>query len=413
MKSAFTKTFFTANRAHLRAHLSMDYPVILTANGTLQRTADTSYPFQQESNFWYLTGIDAPDITVVLHPTHEYLILPETTSIKAVFDGALDLDELKNRSGITQLYDSKEGWNKLTDDLRRTKKIYTLALERRFQPNARVYANPAQRHFIEKLQRRVPGIGLTAIDEDLASLRMHKQPEELSAIEAAVRITTDTIAQVRKSSELLKLQTEYALEAAISYGFRTRGASGHAYAPIVASGAHAATLHYVSNTGILGKNELIVADVGAEVEHYAADITRTFSAQKPSARQQDIVDAVRNIQQRAVALLRPGTVLRDYERTVAKYTGEALYDLGLITNKNDIYAIRTYFPHASSHFLGLDVHDSGEYDTPLEPSVVLTCEPGIYIPEEGIGVRIEDDIVITETGNRNISIDCSYDAYAI
>ncbi len=413
MQSPFTNTFFTNNRAKLRGRLAMEYPVVFIANGSLQRSADTTYPFQQESNFWYLTGLDEPDLLLVMDRTQEYLILPKTNRVKTIFDGGLDIAALQARSGITMFYDASEGWQKLVASLGARKAMYTLSPEQRFEPQARIYANPAQRYGIEKLRRQVGGLTVHDVSHHLTQLRMRKQAAELTAIETAVRITTETIQRVRTSDQLAKMTTEYALEAAITNGFRAQGARGHAYDPIIASGMHATTLHYVQNNGQLATDELIVADVGAEYEHYAADITRTLARSKPNPRQQAVLSAVIDIQHRAAALLRPGTILREYERTVAAYTGEALHSLGLTTNARDMQAIRTYFPHASSHFLGLDVHDVADYEAPLEESMVLTCEPGMYIPEEGIGVRIEDDIVITATGNRNLSAHCSYSAYVL
>ena len=413
MDSTFTRTFFTNNRLGLRASLPHEYPIVLIANGSLQRSNDTTYPFQQDSNFWYLTGIQEPDLILVMNNSDEYLILPQTNSVKDIFDGEIDKTALLDRSGIKNIYTAAEGWQRLTGELRRHKKFYTVTPGTRFEPQARMYANPAQRYILEKLRRRIPELTMYDIAEQLQLLRVRKQAPELMAIKQAVRITTETIAEVRTATQLTELQTEYKLEAAITNGFRKRGASGHAYAPIVASGKHAATLHYVSNTGLIGADELVVADVGAEYEHYAADITRTFARTRPTKRQQAVLDAVIAIQQYAASLLRPGVYLRDYERAVAAYTGRALYTLKLITNQRDMHAIRTYFPHASSHFLGLDVHDVGDYELPLEESMVLTCEPGIYIPEEGIGVRIEDDLVITANGNTNLSADCSYSAYVL
>ena len=413
MQTTFTKTFFIQNRVKLRSSLSQDYPIVLIANGSLQRSADTTYPFQQESNFWYLTGIQEPDLILVINPSDEYVILPQTNNVKTIFDGEIDVAALQGRSGIKRVYTAAEGWQRLATDVGRSKELYTLSPVARFEPQARTYINPAQQYTLEKLRRRVTGLTAHDISRQLQELRMRKQAPELAAIQMAVRITTETIAQVRTATQLADVQTEFALEAAITHGFRIRGASGHAYAPIVASGKHAATLHYVANSGSIGTNELVVADVGAEYEHYAADITRTFARNKPTARQQAVLDAVIDIQHYAASLLRPGVLLRDYEHAVAAYTGRALYGLKLTTNRSDMHAVRTYFPHASSHFLGLDVHDAGDYELPLEESMVLTCEPGIYIPEEGIGVRIEDDLVITARGNHNLSANCSYAAYVL
>ncbi len=412
-KSSFHAAFFAGNRKKLRTLLPHDYPIVLFGHGSLQRTADTTYPFQQDSNFWYLTGIDEPDMCLVITAKSEFLITPTNSSVKTVFDGAPDVGALKARSGIHTVHDEKTGWKLLTELAQRHTAIYTPKADVAFDAAARIYANPAARHNLQKLQRKAGKFMVHDLQATLAGLRMKKQAPEIAAIERAIDITVQTLADVRDNKTLAKLGTEYALEAAITNGFRSRGADGHAYAPIVASGAHGTTLHYVANSGTLPSGELIVADVGAEYEHYAADITRTISVSKPTVRQQSVLDAVLDIQQHALELLKPGTSLRQYEYAVAVRVGQALRKLKLIETETNFEAIRKYFPHASSHFLGLDVHDTGDYNAPLEPGMVLTCEPGIYIPEEGIGVRIEDDVLITETGNRNLSAHCSYDAYVL
>jgi Xaa-Pro aminopeptidase len=174
----------------------------------------------------------------------------------------------------------------------------------------------------------------------------------------------------------------------------------------VAGGKNACTLHNVSNTAPLNSGELVVCDVGAEVSHYAADITRTVCVGKPSARQKAIYAAVLDVQAYALTLLKPGANLKKYEQQVAKRMGEELKNLGLV-KRADKKSVRKYFPHATSHFLGLNVHDVGDYQVPLEPGMVLTCEPGIYIPEEGIGVRLEDDVLITKSGNKVLSAACA------
>jgi Xaa-Pro aminopeptidase len=201
---------------------------------------------------------------------------------------------------------------------------------------------------------------------------------------------------------LSKYEYEYQLEADISRGFRTRGASGHAFEPIVAGGVRACTLHNVANNSALAANELIVLDVGAEVEHYAADITRTVNPGSSSPRQLAVLDAVQDAQNYAAGLMKPGILLGDYEQRVEHYIGKKLQELGLIKAITST-AVRHYYPHASSHFMGLNVHDAGDYSQPLQPGMVLTVEPGIYITEEAIGVRIEDDVLITVDGARMLS----------
>jgi Xaa-Pro aminopeptidase len=413
MQNIFSKDFFVNNRRRLRAQLPRDYPVVLIANGTMQRTADTALVFQQESNFWYLTGLDEPDVILVMNSEHEYLILPTINKVKMLFDGGIDCDKIINRSGIARVFESKEGWETLINDVKSYRQLYSLALDAVFDDGSHLFSNPAQRYFMTKFRKKMPKLTVHDISKQLTHARMTKQPAELRVIERAVKITTETLAKLRSTQDLARFAYEYELEAAITQGFRARAASGHAYAPIVASGTHATTLHYVTNSGALGTDELIVVDVGAEYAHYAADISRTLSKRQPSVRQQAVLDEVIAVQQAALSYLEPGVLLRDYERTVAKLMGKSLYRLKLTTDETDMQAIRKYFPHASSHFLGLDVHDVGDYEMPLEENMVLTCEPGIYIPEENIGVRIEDDIVITASGNRNLSQDCSYSAYVL
>jgi Xaa-Pro aminopeptidase len=179
--------------------------------------------------------------------------------------------------------------------------------------------------------------------------------------------------------------------------------SGHAFEPIVAGGPRACTLHNVANSGKLSADELVLMDVGAEIEHYAADITRTISLNgSPSRRQQAVHAAVLEVQEFALGLLKPGILLKEYEQQIEHFMGEKLRELGLIKIITHD-GVRAYYPHATSHFLGLNVHDVGEYDRPLEPGVVMTVEPGIYIASEGIGVRIEDDVLVTPKGPKILS----------
>jgi Xaa-Pro aminopeptidase len=236
-------------------------------------------------------------------------------------------------------------------------------------------------------------------------MRMIKQPIEVEAIQAAIDITADTLNSVLTTSKLPHYQWEFQLEADIARGFRMQGASGHSFDPIVAGGQRACTLHNVANQAKLVNGELIVCDVGAEFNHYAADITRTVCRGKPSQRQRDVYQAVQAAQDYALTLLKPGANLKSYETKVAKFVGQQLKQLGLI-KRVDLPSVREFFPHSTSHFLGLNVHDVGDYQAPLQPGVVITCEPGIYIAAEGIGVRIEDDVLITAQGNQVLSKNC-------
>ncbi|MFZ1249647.1 MAG: aminopeptidase P family protein [Candidatus Saccharimonadales bacterium] len=413
MNSYFTAEFFVRNRQRLRAAVGTTAPLIFAAHGVMQRTADTTLPFAQESNFWYLTGLTIPDCILVIDEADEYILLPPANLVLDVFDGAIDARAVSERSGVATVLSYAEGWKRLVASLKKERTAYGLPLAAAYSLHHRMYSNPARRRLYTRVKQSVPGLTIQDCRPALVTLRSRKQAPEIKAIRRAVQITTETIQAVRCNLRDQKFTYEYELEAAISALFRHKGASGHAYTPIVASGQHATTLHYVANSGALVPKECIVIDVGAEYEQYAADITRTLSMTPLPARQQAVMAAVQSVQKKAVALLKPGLMLRDYEHQVLGYMGKALYDLRLITDQDDQAQIRTYYPHATSHFLGLDVHDVGDYNVPLEEGMVLTCEPGMYIPQEGIGVRIEDDILITATGHENLSGDCDYRAYVL
>ncbi len=398
MKQLFDADFFIRNRQKLRQNLQTSDLIIVTANGLLQRSSDGSFPFQQDSNFWYLTGINQPDIILVIEDKNEYLIVPDQTDSQKVFDGAIDNSELTNVSGITAVMAAKDGWKRLRSKLRGTKSVSTLGALPAYIESFGLYANPSRGQLIEKLKRINASLRIKDIRLELGRLRMIKQLPELAALQAAINTTITSINEVKTLLQKGSYSYGYELEADLSRGFRRRGASGHAFSPIVASGEQACTLHSVDNDAPLRKGDLVVVDVGAEVSHYAADITRTVSVTaSPTSRQAEIHQAVLNTQSFAYTQLKPGVIMKEYEEQIAHFMGEQLHRLGLIKSITTT-DIRHYFPHATSHFLGLDPHDAGDYTQPLAPGMVLTVEPGIYIPEEKIGVRIEDDIVITETG---------------
>lgn len=405
MDSFFTSKFFTANRTRLRKQVDEQSVIIVTANGLMQRSADEAFAFTQDSNFWYLTGLQAPDLILVMTQDETYLIAPNLSHERQVFDGDNDLLAFSKRSGITDILDEQAGWKRLKADLANQHKAAVLEAMPTYLKRYRMHSLPYRRRLLEKLKRLDSNIQFKDIRQMLAAMRCLKQPTELQALQRAIDITGETLQEVTQESVLKSIRQEYELEAAISYGFRKRGAAGHAFQPIVGAGAHSTTLHHVDNNGPVTSDDVIVLDVGASVEHYAADITRTVSKGAFTPRQQAVFDAVAAVQDHALSLLKPGTMLRDYEHSVADYLGTQLVQLGLIKT-SDTDSIRRYFPHATSHFLGLDTHDVGDYEKPLQAGMVLTCEPGIYIAEENIGVRIEDDVLITTTGNTVLSAAC-------
>lgn len=397
MKQHFTDIFFAGNRTRLGQAYDGDL-IVITANGLLQRAADSSYRFSQDANFWYLTGIDEPDIVLVMDAGDEYLILPEKSDYQKVFDGSAAKSALVKRSGVKKVYEYDEGWERLGSRLKKTRRLATIMPPPAYVDFYGMYTNPARAALLKKLTSHRNGLKTDDLVAPLIKQRVIKQPEEIAALRSAIDITAASLEDAFKQ----EYKHEYELEAEITAGFRRRGASGHAFAPIVAAGKKACTLHNVSNDSPIGKNELVVVDVGAEVEHYAADITRTVVFGSPSARQQAIYDAVLETQNFAINLLKPGVSFAEYREQTDNFLGEKLRQLGLIksvSQKN----LRKYYPHSISHFLGLNVHDVGDYGQPLQAGMVLTVEPGIYVAKEGIGVRIEDDILITENGSEVLS----------
>ncbi|HSW66131.1 MAG TPA: aminopeptidase P N-terminal domain-containing protein [Bacillota bacterium] len=399
MSEDFGSDFFAGNRERLRQLFTGTAPIVLTGSGLLQRAGDEPFPFKQDGSFWYLTGVDDPDVILVMDKGREYLIVPTREAVIEAFDGAIDVPAIQRRSGIRDVLNEKEGWKQLEARMRKVRHVATLAANPSRIDFLGMYTNPARRRMIRRLKEVNPDVELLDLRQHLSRMRMVKQPLELAALQQAIDITNETLREVMRAKQLIKYAHEYEIEADISRGFRRRAAEEQAFAPVVAGGKNACTLHHVSNSSPLASDELIILDVGAQYRHYCADISRTVIQNgKPSRRQQQVHQAVCDAQDYAYSLLKPGVVVREYEQQMEAFIGEKLRELGLIKSITREAVRDQFFPHATSHYLGLDAHDAGDYDHPLEPGVVLTVEPGIYIREEGIGVRIEDDVLITADG---------------
>jgi Xaa-Pro aminopeptidase len=398
MSDLFTADFFIGNRERLRQLFTGTAPIVLTANGLMQKGADEAYAFHQDRSFWYLTGIDDPNVILVMDKGKEYLVVPELETVREMFDGAVNAQELTRKSGIQEVLSEKEGWRLLGSRIRKVKHVATLAAAPKYIDFWGMYTNPARTELIRKLKKLNGDIEMLDLRSHLSRMRMVKQPAELDAIQHAIDITIDTLKEVTRPARMAKYAYEYELEAEITRGFRRRGATGHGFTPIVAGGERACTIHHIDNNGAFSANDLIILDVGVEYEHYNSDIARTVMIGKHQSRRQEAVfTAVLEAQDYAFSLLKPGVLSKDYEKQMEDFVGEKLRELGLIKTI-ERETVRKFFPHMTSHFLGLDAHDAGDYERPFEPGVVLAVEPGIYIPEEGIGVRIEDDVLITEDG---------------
>lgn len=390
----FTSEFYLGNRLNLLQHVQGGL-VVLAANGVLQRSADTTYPFRQDSNFWYLTGISEPDYIVVCSESETFLIQPQRAEHRDLWDGAVDLAALRAISGITDILDNVAGWNKLDRLIKKHKKVRTITPVEPYYPSFGFYANPSRGVLLDMLKKHRQ-VELTDIRNQLARQRQIKKPVEINALQQAIDITTKTLTDIK--SGISAYQTEYELVADVTAGFLRRGAMGHAYQPIVASEGNAATIHYMQCNDVIKENGLLLFDVGAEVHNYSADISRTYAYKNPTLRQKAVYSAVQRVQKAAFELIKPGVDMRKYEAKVDEIMALELKKLKLIDDVKDKKKLKKYYPHLTSHFLGLDTHDAADYALPLAPGMVLTVEPGIYIPEEQIGIRIEDDVLVTENG---------------
>lgn len=401
MTDLFTTDFFAGNRTRLQEELRSNL-VVLTANGLVQRSADTTFPFRQDSNFWYLTGVNEPDYVLVMNGESTFLIEPKRGEHRDQWDGAVDKKALRERSGIAEILEHHAGWTRLDQLIKKYKKVHTITPAEAYIEHFGFYTNPARGVLLSALAKHRK-LELVDIRRTLARMRQIKQEPEIEAIRRAIGITAAALKVVRGKAG--KYRAEHEAAADVTREFIRRGADGHAYSPIIGSGRNAATIHYVDNNQPIEPGDLLLLDVGAEYAGYSADITRTFATEVPSKRQKQVYAAVKRVQAAAYRLLKPGVNIREYEAEVDRIMAGELQKLGLLDDIDDKKKLKKYYPHLASHFLGLDTHDAADYTQPLAPGMVLTVEPGIYIPEENLGIRIEDDVLVTDTGIEVLSRD--------
>ncbi len=398
MSPSIDATRYRQRRAALAQTLNGGL-VALTAYQKVERRGDAAHPFVQESNFWYLTGIGDSDWRLIIDGRKSYLVAPAVSETQLLFEGAMSWEAAKKVSGVDEVLSMTEARELLDRLAKEHDGVYTLA-PHPHEEHFGFALNPAQENLYAELNSTFHET--KDIRPTLNKMRAIKTDDELKNIRQAIAVTIGAFEQVK--STISSMSHEYEIEAVLNSEFRRTGAQGHAYEPIVASGANACTLHYGHNNDLLLANGLVLIDAGALVGGYAADITRTYATGTPTARQIQVYEAVESAHHKIIALLGPGLSVKEYHEKVDTIMKDALKALGLLNAPDDY---RKYFPHAISHGLGLDVHDSLGAPTQFEPGMVLTVEPGIYIQEEGIGVRIEDNILITKEGHENLSASLS------
>lgn len=383
--------FFSHNRQRTTLQLNGDL-LVLGAYDKMQQTNDSAAPFVQESNFWWLTGIELPGWKMLLdgQTGETILVAPSLSEVEMTFETYLSASEAAAISGVSEIIEAHDFWPRVKD-----RSVYTLTPQDQLGEPYVLNPAPKQLHdTVQKIAREVKDARLL-----LARLRAIKQPAEITAITEAIQLTASAFSKICNNMQQFNNEAQIAAE--FTYEFMKQGAS-HAYEPIVASGKNACTLHYTSNSAPLA-NELILIDIGAKKAGYNADITRTYARANVSKRQVAVHAAVQRAEAQIISLLKPGLPIKEYLAHVDDIVKTALLEVGLMAGRNDIKSYRRYFPHAVSHGLGVDVHDSLGRAEFFEPGMVVTVEPGIYIPEESIGVRIEDNILITEDGHENLS----------
>ncbi len=389
--------FFSSNRSRFCDGLKPNSFVVLTAFTRMQQTNDGAAPFVQESNFWYLTGVGEPDWLLIINVDsgEEWLVAPQLSFVHKAFDGDFLPEQAMAVSGVKTVMDRKHGREIFKKMLATKRCAYVVK-----PANVRAYGfvpNPAQSRLLGKL-KDTETIDARPI---LAKMRAIKQPEEIAALQKAINVTLDGLAAVEK--KLNNMCYEYEVDAELTSEFRRHGAT-HGFDPIIAAGKNACVLHYPLPKDSMAKDSWLLMDVGAKTDGYTADVTRTFAIGQPDARHQAVYNAVQRAQDFAIGQLREGVSAKEYLTKSYQNIGQELKKLGLIEQiKMDSTSVFKYMPHAISHGIGIDAHDPLGQPKHFCQNMALAVEVGIYIPEEGIGVRIENDVLITKDGVENMS----------
>lgn len=405
-------SFFAGNRRKLVSKLKPNSLVIVHSNDEFPRNGDQCYPFRQNSDMYYLSGLDQEKCVLVLCPDHplesfrEVVFTVKTSDSMVTWYGhKYTLEQASAVSGVRSVKWLDDFEDTLRDMIVRADYVYLNANE-----NNRFTTEVASRdlRFSQKLATEYPVHKFKRLAPIVTEMRLCKQPAEIEMLTKACDITHKAFERVLKATKPGIM--EYELEAELTYEFIRNGAAGHSFYPIVASGAGACVLHYISNDKVLKSGDLVLLDFGAEYGNYAADISRTFPVNgKFSKRQKDCYNAVLRVQKKAKNLIVAGSTIDKINTAVAGLLEKEMIGLGLFTAsdvKNQDPASPLYFNyymHGNSHFIGMDVHDVGLKQTILKPGNVLSCEPGLYIKEEGIGIRIETDVLITSKGPVDIA----------
>ncbi|NLN73162.1 MAG: M24 family metallopeptidase [Bacteroidales bacterium] len=396
---------FIKNRQKAINKIHQNSAIILVSNDEMPRTADQYFSFRQNSDFLYFSGIDQEESILIIAPQHlnkkyrEALFLKKTNEHIAIWEGhKYTKEEAKEISGIENIYWLEDFEAILRDVMAQSQNIYlNISEDIRFQP----VVERNEKRFYKELKEKFPLHQYQRFAPIVNELRTVKETEEIELLKRACEITEKAFYKTIK--HVKPGVWEYELEAEMTAEMIRNRATGHSFPPIIASGRSSCVLHYINNNKQLQDGDLLLMDFGAEYANYAGDITRTIPVNgKFSPRQREVYQACLNVYNEAKKMFVPGNTINKLHAEVCKIMEKELIKIGLLKQEDvdkqnpEQPLFRKYFMHGTSHFIGLDVHDVGSKDAIFEKGMVLSCEPGIYILEENIGIRIETDIVVDD-----------------
>lgn len=398
---------YKKNRDRFMNKMKNESIAVFNSNDIYPVGADSTFPFEQHRDIFYLTGIDQEETILLLSPqakelkNRAILFIKKTDKNIQIWEGQkLSKEDARSISGIDKVFWLSEFDSILKKITSQNKGIY-LNKNEHYRNNSETQTR--EDRFIIKFKKKYPDLVVHRSNPILQHLRSIKDPLEINQIKRACEVTEMGFRRILK---FIKPDTwEYEIEAELLHEFISNRSKGFAYSPIIASGKNANILHYIKNNSQCKSGELVLIDSAAEYGNYCSDLTRTIPVSgRYNNRQKAIYNAVLNVKKEATTLLTPGNLWKKYHEEVGKIMTAELLKLRLI-DKNDVKkqdpkfpAYKKFFMHGTSHHIGLDTHDYGLLNEPFEPNMVFTVEPGIYIPDEGFGIRLEDVVVVQERG---------------
>ena len=398
---------FINNRKKFSAKLATNTIAIFNANDVMPTNADGTMPFRQNNDLFWLSGVDQEESVLVIFPDHtdesqrEILFLKETNEHIAIWEGAkITKEGALKTAGIKTVYWLNELEGKIAELIGKCNGIY---LNKNIHSRSASAVETRDDRFRKMIADKFSETTIHEVAPIMHELRAVKSNFEIKLMQNACDITEKGL---RRILPFIKPGvTEYEIEAELMHEFLKNRSNGFAYQPIIGSGVDSCVLHYIDNNKACKDGDILLMDFGAEYANYASDLTRTIPVNgKFTNRQKAVYNSVLHVMKEATNMLRPGTIFKEYNAEIGRIMELELIKLGLL-DKHDVQKqdaknplFKQYFMHGTSHYLGLDVHDVGDFDWPMKEGMVFTCEPGIYILDEELGIRLENDILVTANG---------------